>query len=169
MTFMQGLTVTISFALLLGAAGCAQTTQAQAINLHQPKWAADHFQQGMQAYENGNAKEAARHFKDAYTFSDAKAEAMLGVLYMNGEGVFQNAEVARAYAIAADQRDDFDAFDFYHQRWQTSQDPESAYLIAWVLANRFSGQAREDYEAWIKWAAEAGLNVAQREVALYLN
>ncbi|MDD9892346.1 MAG: hypothetical protein OXT49_02390 [Gammaproteobacteria bacterium] len=169
MTRMQTLTAALVTATALLLGGCAQTTQAQAINLYQPEWGLDSYEQGMRAYEHGDVEAAARYFKDAYTFSDAKAEAMLGILYLKGEGVFQNAEVARAYAIAADQRSDFDAFDYYQQRWNASNESDSAYLIAWVLANRFSGQARTDYEKWIRLAAEAGHSEAQKDVVKYLN
>lgn len=146
MNIMKGICITLAFGAALSVAGCAQTTNAQAINLYQPEWGLDNYQQGMRAWEMGDANTAAKLFKDAYTFSDAKAEAMLGLLYVKGSGVFQSAEVGRAYAIAADQRSDFDAFEYYHGRWQKDQDADGAYLIAWILANRFSGHAREDYE-----------------------
>jgi TPR repeat protein len=153
---------------LLTATGC-QTTEAQTINLHQPEWAADHYEKGIAAWHRGDKKLAVRQFKDAYTFSDARAQAMLGIAYLQGTEVFQNAEVARAYAIAADQRPDFDAFAFYHQRWQTLAEADSAYLIAWVLANRFSGKARQDYETWIRKAAETGHLEARKDLAKYIN
>lgn len=168
---MRNRTLTLVFAatLILGVVGCAQTTSAQTINLHQPEWGDDNYQNGMVAWQRQDYNNAARFFKDAYTFSDARAGAMLGVLYVKGAGVFQSAEVARGYAIAADQRPKFDAFNFYHDQWQTSQDPDLAYLIAWLLANRFSGQAKEDYNQWITEAAQGGQLDARREVQIYLN
>lgn len=178
MTVMQTLIATAALTTVLLLGGCAQTTQAKTglnssvtptISLYRPQWGLDNYEQGMRAYEYGDVEAAAKYFKDAYTFSDAKAEAMLGVLYMKGDGVFQNAEVARAYAIAADQRSDFDAYQYYHQRWQELGEADSAYLIAWVLANRFSGQARADYEAWINTAAEAGHAEARRDLVKYFN
>lgn len=166
---MKHIRFTSLIAGLLLAVGTAQTASAQAINLHQPELAEKYYQQGVQAWQQGDVKAAAKQFKDAYTFSDSKAGAMLGLLYMKGAGVFRNAEVARAYAIAVDQRDNFDAFQYYQQRWQRSGDADNAYLIAWVLANRFSGQAREDYIEWIHKAASKGHLEARRDIAKYLN
>lgn len=159
----------IAATLTLGVCGCAQTTNAQTINMNQPQWGADNYQNGMIAWERKDYKNAARFFKDAYGFNNARAEAMLGILYIKGAGVFQSAEVARGYAIATDQRPAFDAFAFYHKQWESTQDPDLAYLIAWILANRFSGQAKQDYDKWITLAAQGGQADAAHEVQIYLN
>ena len=154
--------------LLVGILACP-LSQAQTINLYQPEWAAELYQKGIKAWQKGDTHTAVRHFKDAYTFSDARAEAMLGIAYLQGTEVFQNAEVARAYAIAADQNPGFDAFSFYQRRWQQLGEADSAYLIAWVLANRFSGRARQDYELWINKAAKAGHQEARKDLEKYIN
>ena len=164
MSAIHPLKFTALILTLLSLTACV-TTEFSKTHVSSP----NQYQQAMTAWQQGNDKSAAELFKAAYEVDDPRAEAMLGVLYMKGVGVFQNAEVARAYAIAADQRGDFDAFQFYHQRWETQQDSDDAYLIAWVLANRFSGRARQDYEAWITRAAEHGHSEASWEVTRYLN
>lgn len=134
-----------------------------------PVWGDDSYANAIKAWKLDDHQNAARFFQSAYGDDDARAEAMLGVLYVKGAGVFRSAEVARGYAIAADQQPTFDAFKFYHAQWQTAQDADLAYLIAWVLANRFSGQAKQDYKEWIIRAAEAGHAEARWEVTTYLN
>lgn len=169
------LTAAYGLLTLFSISACVQTTQtAQLSDIHplavdQPEWNLSDYEQGMLAWKKGQAVNAARHFKDAYTLNDPKAEAMLGLLYVKGSGVFKSAEVGRAYAIAVDQRPDFDAFTYYSKHWRLQQDPDAAYLIAWLLANRFSGQARADYELWITVAADLGHPAAIWEVANYLN
>lgn len=153
-------------------AGCAAPKQLQTAHVLPPPPPPSNlssFEQGMVAWKTGNHDQAAALLKGAYANNDPEAEAMLGVLYVKGAGVFRSPEVGRAYAISADQRKDFDAYSFYLAQWQQAPDADRAYLIAWVLANRFSGRARADYENWITTAASLGHIQAQREVNLYLN
>lgn len=156
---------------VVAVSGCIQkTTQTtNAAVISQPVWGDDSYANAVKAWQLNDYENAARFFQSAYSDDDPRAEAMLGVLYVKGAGVFRSPEVARGYAIAADQRPTFDAFKFYDAKWQTLQDADLAYLIAWVLANRFSGQAKQDYKKWIIRAAEAGHAEARWEVATYLN
>lgn len=159
----------MSACVQMQSAKTVQVTEINPVELSQPEWNLSDYEQGMHAWKKGQVVEAARHFKDAYTLNDPKAEAMLGLLYVKGSGVFKSAEVGRSHAIAVDQRPDFDAFAFYSKHWQQRLDPDAAYLIAWLLANRFSGHARTDYEQWITVAADLGHPAALWEVANYLN
>lgn len=160
----------ILVSLTLAIAGCALPVKtASQKNVAATAWGPDSYLNGLLAWERKDYKNAARFFQDSYRFNNARAEAMLGVLYIKGAGVFQSAEVGRGYAIATDQRPKFDAYTYYLEWWRNTNDPDYAYLIAWVLANRFSGQAKEDYKKWIIRAAEAGHAEARWEVATYLN
>lgn len=169
---MKRLTILCVVATSIVTSGCVQKNnsgQSVTSKSSQPAWGDDNYLNGVMAWRHQDHKNAARFFLEAYDEDDARAEAMLGVLYVKGAGAFKSAEVGRGYAIAADQRPDFDAYRFYHQQWQTAQDPDLAYLIAWILANRFSGQAKQDYREWITRAAQAGQADARYEVAKYLN
>lgn len=168
---IQNVLVVAVATAVVAISGCMQKTTktASAPVISQPVWGDDSYANAVKAWRLNDHQNAARFFQSAYSDDDPRAEAMLGVLYVKGAGVFRSPEVARGYAIAADQRPTFDAFKFYNGKWQVQQDPDLAYLIAWVLANRFSGQAKEDYKEWIIRAAEAGHAEARWEVTTYLN
>lgn len=169
---IKGLGVICAVTLSMATLGCTQKNYSNQVvtpKVSQPVWGPDSYLNGVTAWKRQDYENASRFFLDAYDDDDARAEAMLGILYVKGAGAFKSAEVARGYAIAADQRPNFDAFKFYNAQWQANQDPDLAYLIAWILANRFSGQAKQDYREWITRAANGGQTDAKLEVATYLN
>ena len=64
------------------------------------------YQEGVDAYERGNYDTALKEFRPLADQGDPLAQATLGLMYAEGEGVAQDyQEAARWYRLAAEQGD----------------------------------------------------------------
>ena len=72
------------------------------IGLAAPAWAG--FDEGVAAYERGDYETALREFRPLAEQGEAKAQAILGVVYSKGGGVPQDdAEAVKWYRLGAEQ------------------------------------------------------------------
>ena len=109
------------------------------------------FQMGLKAYRRGDYETAHREFLEAAKQDHAKAQAILGLMYDNGEGIQKNsAEAARWYCRAAEQGD------------------AEAQTNLGVMYRKGEGVQKNDAEAarWFSTAAEQNLAEAQGNLGL---
>ena len=109
------------------------------------------LQEGLDAYQSGNYSLALKHLEKAAEQGDASVQFLLGVMYVNGEGVRQDQKAAvKWYRKASEQGNDSAQFN---------------------LGNMYAeGRGvRQDDKAAVKWyrkAAWQGLAVAQLNLGL---
>ncbi|MCP4000199.1 MAG: sel1 repeat family protein, partial [Gammaproteobacteria bacterium] len=90
--------------LVLFVAAFALTAQAQENQIEQ-----SNYSLGVEAYQKGEFRRAFEAWSlDSYE-GNAKAQYNLGVLYLEGRGVEQNIEQARAWFLKAAEKDQLEA------------------------------------------------------------
>ena len=117
------------------------------------------FQDGLEAYKNGNYLYAFDEFRSLALDGDAAAQYRLGVMYTKGQGVPQDDKQAALWYLKAAEQDDtraqFAIAEMYHQGQGVPQDDKQSAL--WYIKAAEHGFPKAQYTVGLMYAKGQGV------------
>ena len=89
-----------------------------------------HYRRGLEAYHDGDAARAHRHFRIAARYADKPSQALVAQMYWDGIGVAQDRALAYAWADLAAERGNADLLALRERYWEGLDEAGRADALA---------------------------------------